>query len=121
MSLLTESFEPCRMIDKTTVADGYGGIKPAWVYGAQFEAAISIDQSIEARVAEKQDVKNLYTILVNDSVELDFHDVLQRVGDGKVFRVTSDGHDKTLPRMASMHLRKVTAEQFELTEAVIDG
>jgi head-tail adaptor len=62
MSLLSEAMENCIMLDKRTVADGYGGYITTWVEGASFQAAVTFDTSMEARIAEKQGVTSLYTI-----------------------------------------------------------
>lgn len=112
MSLLTEAFEPCVMIDKTTQPDGYGGIEPAWTDGAQFECAIVLDASMQARRAQAQGVTALYTITTRKGINLQYHDVLRRVRDGKIFRVTSDGDDKRTPASAGLNMRQVSAEEF---------
>ena len=113
MSLLSDRMDDCIMMDKITRADGYGGgINPTWVPGAEFQAAIVLDNSIEARVAEKQGVTALYTITTNKQINLQYHDVLKRTRDGKVFRVTSDGDDKYTPDSATINMRQVSAEEW---------
>ena len=112
MSLLTESMEQCILIDKTTQADGYGGIKTTWVDGAEFLAAIVLDSSIEARRAEKEGVTSLYTITTRRAVNLPFGQILRRSSDQKLFRVTSDGSDKKTPLSAGLDMRQVTAEHI---------
>lgn len=114
MSLLTEQMEECVMLDKTTVSDEYGGYMSRYVDGAQFMAAITFDTSIEARAAEKQGVTSLYTVTTGKEMTLEYHDVFRRLDDGKVFRVTSDGDDKHTPASASLNMRQVTAEEWEL-------
>ena len=114
MSLLTEQMENCIMIDKTSVLDGYGGTKPKWVDGAEFQAAFAFDNSLESRVAQAQGVKNVYTIVTQRNVNLQYHDVLRRMSDGKIFRVTSDGDDKKTPNSASLDMRVVSAEEWEI-------
>lgn len=113
MSLLTESFEKCTYIDKTTRDDSYGGVITVWVDGASFDAAIVFDTSMEARRAEKEGVKNLYTITTARSINLMYGDVIRRVSDGKIFKCTSDGTDKKTPLSAGLDMRQVTAEELE--------
>ena len=115
MSLLSEAMENCIMLDKTTTSDGYGGYVIDWKEGAPINAAIVLDSSMEARVAEKQGVTALYTITTNKNINLQYHDVLKRVRDGKVFRVTSDGDDKHTPMSANLNMRQVT-EEWNLTD-----
>lgn len=115
MSLLTEQMEACVMLNKQTQPDGYGGYITTWADGAQFQAAIVFDTSIEARAAEKQGVSSLYTITTTKALTLEYHDVFRRVRDSKIFRVTSDGDDKYTPKSATLNMRQVTAESFDLT------
>lgn len=114
MSLLEEQMDNCIMKDKTSVPDGYGGTKTKRVDGAQFKAAIVLDTSMNARIAEQQGVTNVYTVITQKSVNLQYHDVFARISDGKVFRVKSDGDDKKTPNSAGLNMRVVTAEEWEI-------
>lgn len=116
MSLLAEAMENCIMLDKRTVDDGYGGYITTWVEGASFQAAITFDTSMEARVAEKQGVTSLYTVTTNKAITLEYHDVFKRISDNKIFRVTSDGDDRYTPASASLNMRQVSAEEWSLTD-----
>lgn len=115
MSLLSQAMEKCRVMDKRTEADGYGGIKTTWVAGAEFRAAIVFDSSMEARAAAVQGVTGLYTVTTEKGINLQYHDVFTRLSDGKTFRVTSDGDDKATPASATLNMRQVTAEEWVLT------
>ena len=114
MSLLSEAMESCVLIDKITTSDGYGGYIVSWVDGAKFDAAIVLDSSMEARIAEKQGVTALYTITTKKNLNLQYHDAFRRISDGKIFRVTSDGDDKHTPDSAGLNMRQVTAEEWIL-------
>ena len=115
MSLLSEAMERCVMLDKRTASDGRGGWNTTWVGGATFLSAITFDSSMEARTAEAQGVKSLYKKKKKKGVNLEYHDVFRRLSDGKVFRVTSDGHDKHTPASAGLNMRQVTAEEWTVT------
>ena len=114
MSLIDEAMTPCVMIDRTTQPDGEGGTVTNWIEGAAFNAAITFDNSIEAKAAAVQGVTSLYTVTVPKRVKLEYHDVFKRLSDGKVFRVTSDGDDKITPERASFQFAQVSAEEFVL-------
>lgn len=116
MSLLLDAFENCIMMDKTTASDGRGGFITSWTDGAIFDAAIVFDSSMQARAAGVAGVTSLYTVTTAKNVNLQYHDVFRRVADGKIFRVTSDGDDKTTPVSAALNMRQVTAEEFEPAE-----
>ena len=102
------------MLIKTVVKDGYGGYVTTWTEGAEFDAAIVFDTSIQSRLAEAQGVSSRYTVTTGRNLTLEFHDVFRRNGDGKIFRVTSDGDDKYTPQSASLDMRQVTAEEWNL-------
>lgn len=114
MSLLSEAMESLVMIDKTTTADGYGGIKTIYVEGAEFPGAVVYNSSIEARIGAVQGLTSLYTITTRKNVNLQYHDIVKRLSDNKVFRVTSDGDDQKTPASATLDMRNVTAEEYDL-------
>lgn len=116
MSLLLNAMENCIMLDKKTVSDGRGGMIVQWEEGAEFEAAIVFDTSMQARTAEAQGVKALYTITTTRAVNLQYHDVIRRETDGKIFRITSDGDDKKTPQTATLNMRVVTAQEWSLSD-----
>lgn len=102
------------MLDKVRVSDGEGGFTTSWQEGAEFDAAIVKDTSLEARIAEKDGLTNTYTVTTSANAALDFHDVFKRLSDGQVFRVTSNGDDKRTPSVASFQFEQVTAEEWRL-------
>lgn len=114
MSLLSETMENCIIMDKQTAPDGYGGVVTTWVEGATFEAAIVMDNSIEARIAEQQGVTAIYTVTTSKAINLQYHDVFKRERDSKIFRVTSDSDDKHTPASAGLNMRQVSAEEWIL-------
>lgn len=113
-SLLQDAMESCVMINKTVKKDGYGGYVTTWSEGVEFDAAIVFDTSIQARAAEVQGVTSRYTVTTKRELTLEYHDVFRRNGDGKIFRVTSDGDDKYTPKSATLDMRQVTAEEYTL-------
>lgn len=118
MSLLQNAMEPCVMLDKRTASDGRGGTITTWAEGAAFSAAITLDNSMEARAAEAQGVTALYTVTTTKAVNLQYHDVFRRADDGKIFRVTSDGDDKHTPESAGLDMRQVSAEEWAIPTGV---
>lgn len=114
MSLIDSAFTRCVMMDKTTYDDGLGGEGVRYVDGAQFDAAIVFDSSMQARMAQSQGVTSMYTVTTRKNKVLQYHDVFRRIEDGKIFRVTSDGDDKATPDSATLNMRQVTAEEWEL-------
>ena len=114
MSLLSDAFESCTLLEKTRVEDGDGGWVTRYVDGASFMGALVKDSSTQMLIAQAQGVKAVYTVTTNRNISLDFHDVFRREKDGKIFRVTSDGLDKETPKSAGLDMRQVTAEEWEI-------
>lgn len=114
MSLLTEYMENFIYMNKTIAPDGYGGYVTTYTEGTTIRAAAVINTSNEMMVAEQQGVKALYTITTGREVNLQYHDVLKRARDSKIFRVTSDGDDNWAPKSGTLNMRNVTAEEWEL-------
>jgi hypothetical protein len=73
-----------------------------------------MDSTLQARVAESEGMKAIYTVTTERAMPLDFHDVFRRVSDGQVFRVTSDGTDKQTPDRAGFQFSQVSAEEWGL-------
>ena len=117
MSLIDVIMETCTMLDKITENNGMGGYSTRYVDGASFQAAIVKDSTMQARMAEKTGVTELYTVTVYRGLTLDYHDIFRRESDGQVFRVTSNIHDSTPPSTASgpMQIAQVSAERWVLT------
>lgn len=116
MSLLYESMEECTMLDKISVEDGYGGFYTIYQDGANFNAAVVLDNSMQSRIAEKEGVTALYTVTTEKNINLQFHDVFRRNSDQKIFRVLSDGDDKKTPNSALLNMRQVSAEEWVIPD-----
>ena len=114
MSLLDDAMTDVVMLDKIREPDGVGGFITNWVESIVFQAAITFDTSMESRIGEKQGVTSRYTITTNKGAKLSYHDVIKRLSDGKIFRITSDGDDKQTPKSASFQFLQVTAEEWWL-------
>ena len=113
-TLFEKMMVDCTMVDRRTVSDGLGGFTPQWQDGAQFRAAIVKDNTMAARVAEKNGVTEVYTITVPRGVILQYHDVFRRDMDGQIFRVTSNTRDSETPDVATFQFGQVSAERWEL-------
>ena len=115
MSLLEDAMETFNIVDKVKVSDGYGGTIDSWSEGVEIKAAAVLDSSAEMRVAMAEGVKASYTVTTQKNVNLQYHDVIKRQRDNKIFRITSDGDDKYTSAASTLNMRQVTAEEWELT------
>lgn len=115
MRLFEEGMEKCVLMDRRSVPDAFGTFAGyQWVDGAEFDAAIVKDSTMQARVAEKQGVTEVYTVTVYKGMPLQFHDVFRRLSDDAIFRVTSNVVDSQTPKRASFQIGQVTAERWVL-------
>lgn len=105
----------CVLMERKRVSDGAGGFITTWEDGAEFDAAIIRDATMQARIAEKEGVSSVYTVTTQRGTVLDFHDVFKRVSDNATFRVTSTGGEKQSPTVGTLDIAQVTAERWELT------
>jgi hypothetical protein len=106
----------CQLYEKRRVPDGEGGWDTQYVEGMKFMAAITYDNTLNARVAEKEGMMALYTVTTDKAMPLAYHDVFRSLDDGKVYRVTSRGKDKQTPAMASFQVSQVAAEEWTLEQ-----
>ena len=114
-SLLEEAMEEFTILDKKTQSDGYGGIKTDYVDGATFLGALVFNSSTQMIIAQSQGVTSAYTLTTNKNIILEYHNIIRRTKDNKIFRVTSDGDDKFTPNSASLNMRQVTCEEYSLS------
>lgn len=115
VSLYEEAFEKCTILDKRTTTDTYGGYKTQWVPGAEIDVAVVYNTSLEARIAQAQNVTDVYTLLTKKNINLEYHTVLRRQ-NGMVLRVTTQGDDNKTPASAGLNMREVRAEEWILTD-----
>ena len=113
MALLDSFKVPCTLMERRRVADGEGGWSTVWTDGPSFTAAIVLDSSINARIAEAEGVTGVYTVTADKTAQMAFHDVLRRDSDGKTFRITKV-LDPT-PDVATFQFSQYTAEEWELS------
>ena len=114
MSLIDSMMVDCVFMDKVHTSDGMGGYTTEWTEGAEIKAAIVKNSTMQARVAEKQGVTEVYTITVAKGTVLEYHDVIKRVSDNAIFRVTSNMKDSESPDVSTLRIGQVTAEKWEL-------
>lgn len=114
MSLLENAYEDFTVINKSVVDDGYGGTTVVWTDGVTIKGAIVFDSSAQMKVAQAMGVTSAYTLTVKKNVELDYHTVLRRESDKRIFRLTSNSDDKKTPEEAALNMRQYSAEEWKL-------
>lgn len=114
MSLLDASMEPFVRMIKSSVKDRVGGTKTNWVEAEGFlAAAVQLETRQEQTGSVEKPIAQ-YTITTKRAVTLKYHDVFKRVSDGKAFRSITNGRDKATPPVATLDMRQVKAEEYDL-------
>lgn len=114
MSLLDDAYEDFMILNKIRVDDGYGGSEIQWTEGQTIKGAIVFNNSMQGRTGQVMGVTSLYTLTTKRNIVLDYHDVIKRISDNKIFRVTSDGDDLYTPQSATLDMRQVSCEEWRL-------
>lgn len=112
MSLLEEAYESFTIINSSIENDGYGGVETVWTDGATIQGAMVFNSSTEMKIAQAVGVTSAYTFTVQKDINLNYHTVIRRNSDNKIFRLTSNSDDKKTPASASLNMRQYTAEEF---------
>lgn len=116
MSLISEMMEKCCILNKLRMDDLYGSETIVWSEGTTFDATIIKNTTTEATIAEKQGVKEIFTIVIPKGFSLSFNDHFKRLSDGQVFRVTSNVTDSEAPERSTIKISKVMAEKAVLSD-----
>jgi len=115
MSLLEQAFEEFKIVNKSVVDDGLGGTKIIWTDGATISGAIVFNDSPETQIAEALGSTNVYQFIVRRENNFDYHDVIKRVNDGKIFRITNNADEYKTPSSANLNMKVYTAEEWVLS------
>ena len=117
MNLIESMMENCCILNHIREDDPYGSSVDYWADGATFQAAIIKNNTTEATIAERQGVKEIFTVVTRKGFTLEYHDVFRRLSDQQLFRVTSNSKDSEAPNASTVRIAKVTAEKWVMTDA----
>lgn len=115
MSLLESAYEDFTVINKTVTDDGYGGTTTVWTDGTTIKGAMVYDGSTQIKIAQAMGVTSVYTFIVKKNIGLDYHTVIRRESDKKIFRLTNNADDMKTPNTAGLNMREYSAEEWKLT------
>lgn len=115
MSLLDNAYEDFTVINKIIVDDGYGGVTTTWSDGAKISGAIVFDSSGQMKIAQAAGYTAAYTFTVRKDIALDYHTVVRRESDKKIFRLVTNSDDKKTPAGAGLNMRQYAAEEWVLS------
>ena len=111
--MLTPMMTACVRMDRSTEQTKLGPVE-RYTAGAGFMAYLRKDASPEIRVAERQGIREQYTVVVPKAEVLRRDDVFRRESDGLTFRCTSSTTDAEAPEMASLQIAKASCERWDI-------
>ncbi len=111
--MLSDFFVAFNLQSRTPSPDGFGDVIWTYADAVPFMAGISTNSSSEAQIAYKNGLKTIYTIVCRKNLTLRQEDVVKRMSDGKLFRITSNAVDMETPNKAVESYWQVTAEVIE--------
>ena len=115
-SIMPEMMTDCVIMDRSTAnrSDGQFGTVDVYQPGATFRAMLIKVNSPEVRVAERQGIREQFTVVVPTGVTIRHNDVFRRESDGLTFRATSSTKDGEAPGASTVQISKCTAERWDI-------
>ena len=108
---MEDFYEAMCVVDKVSVPDGGGGFVWEWQDGAPFEGRIKLDSSTQMQIAQKNGVKAVYNLTARKGIPLETGDLVKRMRDDAVFKVTADPADRQTPAMSDLSAMSVSMER----------
>ena len=114
MNLIDVAKKDFVVMNKLQVDDDYGSVQRVWTEGATIKGIMAYDSSTQMKVALAMGAKSEYNFIVAQNINLDYHTVLKRKSDGKIFRLTSNSDDLESPTGSPLNQRQYSAEEWRL-------
>lgn len=114
MSLLYNQFELFNRFREERETDSEGGTVIKWHLGTPFRGVVKPTSSVRSKESETRITTDTYTLTVKRIDGLEFSEVIQRLRDGKTFRVISNGLDNETPEFVGLDMRQYTVERCEI-------
>lgn len=112
----SEGYGTFNVLNFTIVDDPLGGYSKSYSIGATFEGVLTLDDSINAQLAEKNGVTGVYTLTTDKEFRLPWHTVFCEDGNtNKAYRVTTKDENST-PNTTPLNLRQVRAEEYDISK-----
>lgn len=109
---LTDFFEEFKHMTVEEVTNGEGGYNETLIEGKSFFGAIATKQNIQVKLAEKEGIKPIFTIMANKENILKFDMVIKRIKTNELFKITSNSKDLESPAISDLNICKVSAERI---------
>lgn len=111
---LSDYMKPFVMLNWISEPDGLGGILWRWEDGAPFDGGLVLNTSTEMQLAHQTGSRSLYTLTTYAAIRFEPGDVVKRLEDEAMFRITSFSPDKMAPATSSIQTAEVSCERVEV-------
>lgn len=110
---LQDYLEAMCVMNWVATPDGGGGFVWEWQDGAPFEGGIVLNSSTQMLIAQQTGTKSVYTLTVRKNVPLEKGDMVKRLSDDAIFKITSDPADRKTPAASELFCMSATMERVE--------
>ena len=115
LGMMGAMMTPCRRLVETPAgADGLRGHPVTYADGEAFKALLIKSSAGEIHIAERQDLSERYTVVVEKGVSLAYNEVFRRESDGRTFRCVTSTIDAEAPEVSTVPIAKCEAERWDL-------
>ena len=116
MSLLEEYSTEYTILLVEEQDDEYGSTITKYVDGMTFIGQLAFMSDSIMSVSEALGLMTSYRLIIPKGVVLEFHDIVRRNSDGKVFRVKSNSANVYTPSSSGLDLSYVELEEWSLKD-----
>lgn len=102
------------LLEKHKTSDGMGGYITEYVRTLEFIALMTLDSSVEAKIAAQSGVVDLYTVFVEKEFPIEAGDYFIRKSDDAIFRVASSPDENKAPDISTMNVKSFSASKTQL-------
>lgn len=116
--ILNEFLTDLEVIEINNTSDGLGGYIEGVSVVKTLQGIIARVSNKESRIAEKLNNKSYYVLYVKKGTLIDRNNLVRRVSDNRVFRITSLAGDKITPSGAGIDFEKFECEIYEKNDII---
>ena len=108
---MDDFFIPMRVMDWKSKPDGLGSFVWEWVDGVDFAGGVVLNNTTQMQIAQQSGSKGIYTLTTAVQMPFERGDVVKRIGDDALFKITSDPNDVVTPSLSDIKGWQVTMER----------
>ena len=108
---MDDFYEPMCVMDWRSKPDGLGSFIWEWEDGAGFRGGVVLNTSTEMRIAQQEGYKSIYTLTTSVKMPFEKGDIVKRLKDDALFKITSDPDDVVTPAISDITGWQVTMER----------